>query len=94
MLYITHAAKVAAKKANINNMLETMKILNKTIIKYPPVILEKFLNFNLSYKISNFISKFFSLILTVTMVVLIYYFKETKFIFPMILILISNLFEN
>ena len=44
MLYITQAAKVAAKKANINNMLETMKILNKTIIKYPPVILEEFLN--------------------------------------------------
>ena len=33
MLYITQAAKVKEKKANINNMLETMKILNKTLIK-------------------------------------------------------------
>lgn len=42
MLYITQAAKVAAKNANINNMLETMKILNKTLMKKPPFILEKF----------------------------------------------------
>ena len=50
MLYITQAVKVAAKKANINNIIEKRKILNKTLIKSPPVILEKFLNFNLCLK--------------------------------------------
>ena len=75
----------------IFNLLPIEKLDGGQILK---LFLERFLNFNLSYKIFNFISNLFSLILTVTMVVLIYYFKETKFIFPMILILISNLFEN
>ena len=75
----------------IFNLLPIEKLDGGQILK---LFLEEFLNFNLSYKIFNFISNLFSLILTLVMIVLIYYFKETKFIFPIFLILISNFFEN
>ena len=39
MLYIIQAAKVAAKKANINNIIEKRKIIYKILIINPPVIL-------------------------------------------------------
>ncbi len=75
----------------IFNLLPIEKLDGGQILR---LFLEKFLNFNLCSKICNFVSNFFSLILTLMMIVLIYYFKETKFIFPIFLILISNLFES